>query len=298
MAHQTKRAKQMANVDNTQTLVNDTRFDDLRKEVKALGSDVAKAEKLGLKAADSLPSMAQKIVRAALEGYLDLDVDKTQTTILHRDYMTGRGKASQTKNSEKGQVGKINAFYYLGKQKAFNGEDAMDLVVKLFVHMNAAKDKPRSKFEAYLEAAKCINNAATENPPRQPRLPAVFTVDEKNNEQPREGWTANELTDDQIKDSMRKTANTKGAKKVVEMVLRHLKNLTEGNKPYADIKCNDKPLVDAKAILETWVATITIEDEQNELFAMAKKLNVSIAQMNAALSPKPVAGRKRSQRKG
>lgn len=288
----------MANVDNTQTLVNDTRFDDLRKEVKALGSDVAKAEKLGLKAADSLPSMAQKIVRAALEGYLDLDVDKTQTTILHRDYMTGRGKASQTKNSEKGQVGKINAFYYLGKQKAFNGEDAMDLVVKLFVHMNAAKDKPRSKFEAYLEAAKCINNAATENPPRQPRLPAVFTVDEKNNEQPREGWTANELTDDQIKDSMRKTANTKGAKKVVEMVLRHLKNLTEGNKPYADIKCNDKPLVDAKAILETWVATITIEDEQNELFAMAKKLNVSIAQMNAALSPKPVAGRKRSQRKG
>jgi hypothetical protein len=296
-------SKAMTNVDMmTSTaptaLVNDTRFDDLRKTIRNLGADVAKAEKAGQKAADSLPNVAQWIVRATVEGYLDLDADKTQTTILHRDYMSGRGKASATKGSEKGQVAKVNAFYHLGRQKLFNGESAMDLIVRLFVHMNAAKDKPRSKFEAYLEAAKCINNAATENPPRVPRLPAIFTVDEKNNDQPRDDWKPNELTDDQIKDSMRKPQNTKAAKKVVEMVHRHLKNLTEGTKPYADIQCNDQALIDAKVILEKWIATITIRDEQNELFAMAKKLNVSIAQMNAALTPAPRAGRKRTQRKG
>jgi len=242
--------------------------------------------------------MAQKIVRAAIEGYLDLDADKTQTTVLHRDWMAGRGKASKTKGSEKGQVGKINAFYHLGRQKLFNGENAMDLIVKLFENMIMAKDKPRSKFEAYLEAAKTINNAATENPPRAPRLPAVFNVDEKNNAIPRETWTASELTDDQIMDAMRQPVNTKGAKKVVEMVVRHLKNLTEGKKPYADIQCTDKPLVDATAILSQWIATITIKEEQDELFALARKLNVSPAQMNAALKPAPVAGRTRSQRKG
>lgn len=271
----------MANIENG-NIPNDTRFEDFLAETKKL------AEK-EVNAGESLTKTAIQLVRNTASGIVD-DMDQVKQLFdLHRATIIKRELANPTLYKRKRkpmgkrvlqiQQSKLGAYFRAGQIKSvkvqsddathdYSGEAAMDHAMRLFAKMDTALPA----YTAYGAAAVRFKEASEAN--------ASVTDAE----------LVQAMTD---KDKAAK--KSKNSKQWLEQACKIIGDVMNGTKKGVD-QDNAKEVQDAYSILSGYLTLLTLKEEHDAFLIRAAKVGYDVAKLES--NPRPLAGRKRSQRRG
>lgn len=272
----------MSELMSSTAIPNDTRFADFLAETKRL----ANAE---VNAGESLTKTAIQLVRNTRSGIVD-DMDQVKQLFdLHRATVIKREQANPTiykrarkpmgKRNLAAQHAKLGAYFRAGQITSvkvvsdsgtndYHGEAAMDHAMRLFSKMDVALPA----YTAYGAAAVRFKEAA----------------------EAKQSVTDAELIQ-AMTDKEKAAAKVKTAKEVLAKACETIGKIMNGT--YKGVEQdNAKPVCDAFAILSGYVAHLTLKEEHDDLMARAAKVGFHVAKLEA--NPRPLAGRKRSQRRG
>lgn len=132
---------------------NDTRYDDLVKEVAALGRDAASGK-------DSLPKLAHRLVRAAHEGVISTQVGQDGLDDAHRLYTSYAEKQSKTAIHEhtaggfKANVSKMRKLIEMGSMPIIDPVDVMNRTVGIRQKMQEADEATKPAYASYVDVAR------------------------------------------------------------------------------------------------------------------------------------------------
>jgi len=227
--------------------VNDTRFNDLLKDVKAFGKEASEGR-------DALPKLAMRVIRAANDGVIDETKGKDGKDDAQRvfeAYAANDGKSiyTRTKDSVKSQVSKVRVLIRLGRLTNVDGIAISEKAAK-FIKEDKSADKPTFKpaFAALVDVARAQTN-------------------------PEHNQVA--LTDDEIKEACKKPpAKDKKLEDELEAIKKKLQALVTGEKGLKDE--SEQVATAYRAIEERLVALITIR-ETEEVMSRAAELGLAIA---------------------
>jgi hypothetical protein len=273
----------MSDLKASTTLKNDTRLDEFLADTKKLADTESKS-------GDSLLKTAIRLVRETASGVVD-NVDTVKTlwninhdTIAKRDAANPHRKARKpmTKRGREQQQGKLVPYFKVGQVKSvtvesveddkavshdYSGEAAMDHVTRLYKTMTAGLPA----YTAYGACAVRLRVAAEAN----------------------ESVTDAELI--QAMTDKGKAAKQKTAKDHLTHCRDVLGKIMNGTMKGVE-QDNAKPVCDAFAILDQYVSHLNLKAEHDDLMARAAKVGFDVARLEK--NPRPLAGRKRSQRRG
>jgi hypothetical protein len=274
----------MSELLNSTTLNNDKRLEDFFADTKKLADTEAKS-------GDSLTKTAIRLVREAASGVVD-DVEQVKKLYnLHHDTIAKREAANphrkvaqrkpMTKRAREQQQGKLIPYWKVGLVKSvivvsddqsaphdYSGEAAMDHVQRLYKAMDVALPA----YTAYGAAAVRLRVAAEAN---------------------------ESVTDAELTQAM--TDKDKAAKKVktAKDHLTHCRDvigkIMNGTMKGVE-QDNAKPVCDAFAILDQYVTFLNLKVEHDAFLIRAAKVGYEVAKLEK--TPRPLAGRKRSQKRG
>jgi hypothetical protein len=271
----------MSDLMNTTTLKNDTRFEDFLAETKALATKEANSS-------ESLTKTAIRLVRESASGVVE-DMDQVkQIYNLHQDTIRKRDLANptlkkvrkpMTKRSLQIQQSKLGAYFNAGQIKSvkvqsddtthdYSGEAAMDHASRLYKDMTEALPA----YTAYGAAAARFIAAAEAN--------ASVTDAE----------LIQAMTD---KDKAAKKVKT--AKDVLSQACIMIGKIMNGTMKGVE-QDNAKEVQDTYSILNGYLARLTLKEEHDAFVIRAAKVGYQVAKLES--NPRPLAGRKRTQRRG
>jgi len=271
----------MANVEVN--LPNDTRYEDYKALVKKLAGEEAKA-------GTSLIKIALGMVRESASGVIDDYAQVKEVYELFRT--TSQAAAARAGHVKPGkpmgkkvkeiQISKLANFFYAGQikdiriesiendkliERDLTGETAMDHVVRLYKDMGP---EALNAYVAYTAAAGLLKTA---------------------------NKAGESVTDAELQGVMSKTDKAKKAKTAKDWITQArdiLGDVMKGAKKKE--QCTDKEVSDAHAILDKYLAHITLREEHDKFLIRAKEVGLDVARLEKA--PRSRAGRTRSQRKG
>jgi hypothetical protein len=276
----------MSELLSSTTLNNDKRLEDFYADTKKLADTEAKS-------GDSLTKTALRLVRESASGVVD-DVEQVKKLYnLHHDTIAKREAANphrkvatrkpMTKRNREIQQGKLIPYFKVGLVKSvtvesvendkavshdYSGESAMDHVTRLYKAMDVALPA----YTAYGAAAVRLRVAAEAN----------------------ESVTDAELTH-AMTDKDKAAKKIKTAKDWLTAYRDGMGKIIAGTMKGVE-QCNDKEVCDAHAILNTYLARLTLAEEHKGFLARAAKVGYHVAKLEK--TPRPLAGRKRSQKRG
>jgi len=273
----------MSELMSSTTLKNDTRLEDFYADTKKLANDEAKS-------GDSLTKTALRLVREAASGVVDGVEQVKKLYNLHHDTIAKREAANPhrkarkplTKRGREQQQGKLIPFWKIGQVKNvtvlavegdktvshdYSGEAAMDHVTRLYKGMTVAM----AAYTAYGACAVKLRVAAEAN----------------------ESVTDAELI--QAMTDKDKAAKAKTSKDVLAKACEMIGKVMNGTMKGVE-QDNAKEVQDSFAILSGYLARLTIKEEHDAFMVRAAKVGYHMAKLEA--NPRPLAGRKRSQKRG
>jgi hypothetical protein len=227
--------------------INDTRFQDLIKDVKAFGKESAEGR-------DSLPKLAVRIIRAANDGVIDETKGKDgkdDAMRVFEAYAANDGKSiyTRSKDSIKSQASKMRVLIRLGRLTNVDGVVVADRAIE-FIKEDKAQDKPAFKpaFAAILDVARAQTN------------PEHNTV---------------QLSDDEIKEACTKKAPAdKDLEGELEAIKKKLQSLVTGEK---GLKDDSEQVATAYRAIEERLAALITTRETDEVLSRAAELGLAIA---------------------
>lgn len=275
----------MANIENG-NIPNDTRFADFMAETKKL------AEK-EVNSGESLTKTAIQLVRNTASGIVD-DMDQVKQLFdLHRATVIKRELANPTlfkrarkpmgKRNLATQHAKLGAYFRAGQITSvkvesvendklvthdYSGEAAMDHAMRLYKDMPTAL----AAYTAYGAAAVRFKEAAEAN---------------------------TSVTDAELIQAMtdkdKAAAKAKTSKDVLQKACDMIGKIMNGTMKGVE-QDNAKEVQDSFAILSGYLARLTLKEEHDAFLVRAAKVGYHVAKLEA--NPRPLAGRKRSQKRG
>jgi hypothetical protein len=271
----------MSELLNSTTLKNDTRLEEFLADTKKLADTEAKS-------GDSLLKTALRLVRESASGVVEDRETVVKLWNINHDTIAKRIAANphlkarkpMTKRGREQQQAKLVPFFAVGQVKSvivnsddqsaphdYSGEAAMDHATRLYKDMSAGLPA----YTAYGAAAVLLKNAAAANQSVADAdlIHAMTDKDKAKKVKTAKDW----LT--QYRDGMAKIIA--GTMKGVE-------------------QDNAKEVCDSYAILNTYLARLTLEEEHKDFLVRAAKVGYEVAKLEK--TPRPLAGRKRSQRRG
>ena len=229
---------------------NDTRFDDLRKEIREDGKESGKGK-------DALPRVALRLTRAAADGVINLDKDsdgKDAVSKLYDDYIKSESKqAVHDKNGVKANASKWRQFVELGLNPNCDGVAVLDRAVMIRDgEFQQDAKSVKGAFPAYLDVARAQKTSDTE------------------------------LTDDEIRTAVRKAD---GKEATVEGELKRaatiLDRLVTGEKGLRD---NDPSITQALELVNNRLATLLQTKRDLELQAEIAARGWTVAQTSTEMT--------------
>jgi hypothetical protein len=225
---------------------NDHRFDDLLKQVGEFGEESAQGK-------DALPKLFLRVVQAAADGVIDTEKDKHGDGIddaarIYRVYADNEGHKAihqHTKDGLKANVSKLRCGVRLGLMTSVDGVVVIDRAVTIRGNQEAASNKCKSAYPAYVDVAREQLKQDTE------------------------------LTDDQIKEVVLKP---EPAEKdvVVELkaIEKKLERIITGE---GGVKDQSQEVIDAHALIRTRLAALVTKAERDKKLAMYSELAAELA---------------------
>jgi hypothetical protein len=281
---QSSKENEMSELLNSTTLKNDTRLDEFLADTKKLADSESKSS-------DSLLKTALRLVRETASGVVDnVDTVKQLWNINH-DTIEKRNAANHhrkarkpmTKRGREQQQAKLVPYFKVGQVKSvtvesveddkavshdYSGEAAMDHVTRLYKTMTEAN----SAYTAYGACAVLLKDAAEAN---------------------------QSVTDAELIHAMtnkdKAAKKSKNSKQWLEQACKIIGDVMNGTKKGVE-QDNAKEVQDSFAILSGYLARLTLKAEHDALVIRAAKVGYDVARLES--NPRPLAGRKRSQRRG
>lgn len=274
----------MSELLNSTTLKNDTRLEEFLADTKKLADTESKS-------GDSLLKTALRLVRESASGVVeDVEIVKqlwniNHDTIAKRDAANPHRKVRKpmTKRARDQQQGKLIPYWKVGLVKSvtveavendkavthdYSGEAAMDHVTRLYKTMSAG-------LPAYTAYGACAIR---------------LRVASEANESVTDAELIHAMTD---KDKAAKKVKT--AKDWLTVYRDGLGKIMNGTMKGVE-QDNAKPVCDAFAILDQYVSHLNLKAEHDAFMVRAQKVGFDVAKLES--NPRPLAGRKRSQKRG
>ena len=132
---------------------NDTRKEDLMKEVREYGRHAAEGK-------DALPVLALRVVRAANDGVIDTTKDKDKrddANRIYEAYIAAESKKLVHKHTETGlkaNVSKVRQIIIMGSMTTCDAVAVLDRAVVLREAMLKAEEKVKPAFASYVDVAR------------------------------------------------------------------------------------------------------------------------------------------------
>jgi len=275
----------MSELLSSTTLKNDTRFEDYLADTKALATKEANSS-------DSLTKTAIRLVRESASGVVENMDQVKQIYNLHQETIRKRDLANptlkkvrkpMTKRTLQIQQSKLGAYFNAGQIKSvkvesvendklvthdYSGEAAMDHASRLYKDMSEALPA----YTAYGAAATRLIAAASANASvTDAELIQAMTDKDK---------------------AAKKTKTAKGElTKACDIIGKIMNGTMKGVE-----QDNAKEVQDAHSILSGYLARLTLQEEHDAFLVRAAKVGFHVAKLES--NPRPLAGRKRSQRRG
>jgi hypothetical protein len=133
---------------------NDKRMSDLMKQVTKFGEEASLGK-------DSLPKLAHAVVRAAADGYIDLDTKDAKGNDaahqLYDAYVKGESKKAIHEHSaggKKANVSKLRQLISMGCMTTIDGADVMQRAFQARENMIADSAKVKAAYPYYVDVAR------------------------------------------------------------------------------------------------------------------------------------------------
>jgi hypothetical protein len=231
---------------------NDTRRDDLVKEVTSLGAEAALGK-------DSLPKLAHRVVRAAADGVVGTgkDSDKRDDAAkLYEDYVKGASKKAiheHTDGGVKAQVSKLRKLIEMGSMTIIDPVDVMNRAHAVRQKLQEAGVDLKPAYASYVDLAR-----------EQLDSPGAA------------------LDDAAIEGVVSKAPpKEKTVEKELEAIHRRVEKLVTGE---GGLKHQTPELIQAEELLRTALAALMVASEQTQLQTLAAKHGVALTPATAPTS--------------
>lgn len=131
---------------------NDTRLKDFFKDIRKFGAESGTGK-------DALPKLALRVVRAAADGVIDLELDpdtkKDAAAVIYEQYASAESsKAVHSKDGTKANISKLRQLVKFGVMTTIDPVEVMNEAVQVREKMIEAEEKVKPAYLSFLDIAR------------------------------------------------------------------------------------------------------------------------------------------------